>query len=152
MIEAVFLDSAPLGLVTLRARKSAEGDNCRAWLQGLVSKGVRVYVPEIIDYEIRRELLRAKKLDGIKRLDALTHIADYLPVTTQALRLAADMWADARQRGIITSHPKALDVDVILCAQALSLGLAPDAYVIATSNVSHLQHFAQALEWEKIVL
>ena len=152
MIEAVFLDSAPLGLVTLRARKSAEGDNCRAWLEALVSKGIRVYIPEIINYEVRRELLRANKQEGIRRLNTLTRVAEYLPVTTQALRLAAGMWADARQRGIITSHPKALDVDVILCAQALSLGIAPDTYVIATSNVSHLQHFAPAQEWEKIVL
>jgi hypothetical protein len=43
-------------------------------LQTLVSSGARVIVPEISDYEVRRELLRAQKGKGIERLDALASL------------------------------------------------------------------------------
>ncbi len=147
MIRAVFLDSEPVGLATQRVRKSAEGDACRAWLEDLLTKGVRVYVPEIIDYEVRRELLREGKTSGVLRLDRLRSTARYLPLTTPALLLAADLWADTRRRGLATSDPKALDVDVILCAQALTLGLPRAEWVIATGNVAHLSRFAPAQQW-----
>ena len=56
--------------------------------------------------------------------------------------LAADLWAQARNRGMATAHPKALDGDVILAAQVLAAGYDPVDFVIATSNVTHLAQFA----------
>lgn len=41
------------------------------WLQNHINSGSRVIIPEIADYEVRRELLRANKIKGIARLDDL---------------------------------------------------------------------------------
>jgi predicted nucleic acid-binding protein len=72
----------------------------------------------------------------------------YLPITTQAIRLAAELWAQARNRGLTTAHPMALDGDVILAAQVLASGYDPKEFVIATSNVTHLVQFAPSMAWE----
>jgi hypothetical protein len=74
----------------------------------------------------------------------------YMPLTTAHLRAAAQLWADIRNQGLPTADRHALDIDVLLAAQALSLGLPASDYVIATTNVSHLSRFAPAQEWEKI--
>jgi hypothetical protein len=52
----------------------------------LVAGGARVVVPEIADYEVRRELLRAGKSKGVAQLDALSQLLEYLPITTAAMR------------------------------------------------------------------
>jgi predicted nucleic acid-binding protein len=123
---------------------------CSAWLQSLIEAGVRVIVPEIADYEVRRELLRANKVNGLALLDTLTESLDDLPLTTAAMRRAARLWADARQSGQPkpTASDNTIDGDVILAAQALSLGV--DAYVVATTNVGHLSRFAPAQLWNEI--
>jgi predicted nucleic acid-binding protein len=144
MIQAVFLDSSPLSLLTQRRGKSAEVDACKQWLASLSLQGIRFYVPEIADYEVRRELLRAKKTAGIARLNRLKSTARYLPITTDVMLLAADLWAQARQQGVPTADPKELDGDVILAAQALTLGLSPADVVVATTNVGHLARFVAA--------
>jgi len=66
----IFLDSGPLNLLTQR-RGVPAADNCRAWLSAQISKGAFFFVPEVVDYELRRELLRAGKIAAITRLDAL---------------------------------------------------------------------------------
>jgi hypothetical protein len=53
-------------------------------------------VPEIADYEVRRELLRANKVRGIARLDLLKNSIGYLPLTTPIMLKAAELWAQAR--------------------------------------------------------
>jgi hypothetical protein len=45
----VLLDAGPLGMVT-HPGGVAEVDACKAWLQGLLSRGVRVVVPEVAGY------------------------------------------------------------------------------------------------------
>ena len=110
--------------------------------------GSRVIVPEIADYEVRRELLRANKVRGLERLDALAGLLEYLPLSTAAMRQAAIFWAQARQQGRPTADDKALDGDVILAAQAMTLGAAD--IVIATTNVSHLSRFAPTALWPDI--
>jgi len=64
-------------------------------------------LPEIADYEVRRELLRAGKVAGIGRLDELKSRLTYLPISTLVMLLAADFWAEARKRGRPTADPKA---------------------------------------------
>ena len=147
MSQVVLLDTGPLGLVT-NPRRSPQSVACAQWLQALVAHGVRVIVPEISDYEVRRELLRAKKEPGLARLDALATRLEYLPLTTPAIRRAAVFWAQARQQGQPTADDKALDGDVILAAQAMTLGIAD--VVIATTNVGHLSRFAPAALWPDI--
>ena len=82
------------------------------------------------------------------RLDALADLLEYLPLTTAAMRQAAVLWAQARQQGRPTADDKALDGEVILAAQAITLG-ATDV-VIATTNVGHLSRFAPAALWSDI--
>jgi hypothetical protein len=58
-----------------------------------VARGRRVIVPEIADYEVRRELLRANRVSGLARLDGLARLLEYLPLTTAAMRQAVVFWA-----------------------------------------------------------
>ena len=95
MIQAVVLDTTPLGLVTQRRGKS-EPDACRLWMEGLLTAGVKVYVPEIADYELRRELLLYKKIESIGRLDRLKTRLRALPITTEIMLKAAELWAWGR--------------------------------------------------------
>ncbi|MEH2216264.1 MAG: nuclease [Nostoc sp.] len=120
MSQVILLDSGPLGLVT-NPKLSDESLACTQWLQLLVSSGSRVIIPEIADYEVRRELLRANKVKGIARLDELSQLLEYLPITTTAMRQAALFWAQARQQGQPTSGDKTIDGDIILVAQAVTL-------------------------------
>jgi predicted nucleic acid-binding protein len=117
-------------------------------LQSLIANHARVIIPEIADYEIRRELLRANKTQGLSHLDALAGLLEYLPITTQAMRQAALFWAQARQQGQPTAGDNTIDGDMILATQAVTLGVT-DA-VIATTNVGHLSRFASAELWQNI--
>jgi len=147
MTRAVLLDSAPLGLLTAPPQKR-HAQACSRWLTSLIAAGIRVLVPEITDYEVRRELLRAGKKASVARLDTLAQTTAYLPITTLAMRRAADLWAAARQQGQPTAGDNTIDADMILAAQALTLGI-PDV-VIATTNVSHLALFVPAEHWQAI--
>lgn len=91
---------------------------------------------------------------GIARLDAfITATLDrYLPLSDEALRLAADLWAKARQGGQPTADANALDIDVIIAAQALSFGPASAEVMVATTNPKHLSQFVSAKHWNEIVL
>lgn len=104
-------------------------------------------IPEIADYEIRRELLRTQSTVSLQMLDSYVSNLEYLPISTQAMRLAAELWATARQTGRPTGHDHALDGDVILAGQANSLG-APT--IVATGNLSHLSRFTKADLWQNI--
>ncbi len=150
MLHAVALDSSPLGLVTQKAGKSSGGDACRLWMEGLLTQGIKIYVPKIADYEVRREMLRAGKPTSVLRLDRLKQLARYVPLTTSVMLEAAALWAQVRNQGLTTADVHALDGDVIVAAQVLSLGFAPSEIVIATSNVRHLSRFAPAELWENI--
>lgn len=143
----VLLDSGPLGLLC-HTRRSAVTTACEQWLAALLSVGRRVLVSEITDYEVRRELLRIRRRTAIARLDALAQATEYLPLTTAAMRLAAELWAQARQQGQPTAGDNTIDADMILAAQALTLG-TPDV-VIATTNVGHLSRFVPAELWQTI--
>ena len=149
MSRVVFLDAGPIGLVT-NPKLSPESTLCTRWLQTLITSNIRVIIPEIADYEVRRELLRANKVRGIARLDELANLVEYLPITTAAMRQAAMFWAQARQQGQPTAGDKTIDSDMILAAQATTLDVVD--VVIATTNVGHLSRFAPADLWQKINL
>jgi predicted nucleic acid-binding protein len=141
------LDTGPLGKIT-NPKVTPSNTACVRWYQSLTAVGARIIVPEIADYEIRRELLRANKTPGIARLDGLIQTVEYLPITTAAMRQAAAFWAQARQQGQPTAGDNTIDCDMILAAQAATLG-APD-FVIATTNPKHLSRFVPADLWQNI--
>ncbi len=145
----ILLNSTPLGLASAPAR-SAEALAITAWTTDCLAAGHKIYIPEVIDYELQRELLRAGKTNSIKKLDRLKAILRFLPISSPAMLLAADLWARARQSGLPTGDPKKLDIDVILAAQGLTLGGAASNLVVATSNVGHLSRFVPADTWTNI--
>ena len=144
------LDSGPLGIVTNLKTASFLSQEGKVWLQSLPQKGYIVMLPEIADYEVRRELIRVGKTAGIERLDQLKSQIPYRPLTTEVMLLAAQLWADARNRGKPTADRNALDGDVILAAQAIWEVNAGNEVVIATTNVGHLSQFVDAREWRLI--
>lgn len=147
--EVVLLDSGPLGLVS---HPNAQRVNAAAveWLDALLSAGVSVLVPEIADYEVRRELLRAGRQRGVRRLDELKEAIGYVPITTRTMLTAASLWADARKEGRPTAPDLALDADVILAAQAKEVEEAGRSVAVATTNPRHLSRFVDARTWQEI--
>ncbi|MEB3309901.1 MAG: hypothetical protein VKJ02_06675 [Snowella sp.] len=156
MNKIILLDSTPVGLITnpRNSRKNEQSQQCQMWFDWHISEDNKFVLPEIIDYEIRRELLRSDKQAGLKKLDRLKSLIIYLPITTKAMLKAAELWAEVRKRGKPTADNKALDSDVILAAQAIILqetillenNLYQDNVVIATRNTKHLSLFTKAEE------
>ena len=145
-MSAVMLDSGPVGFLT-NPNATPVPVAIRNWLAGLLSAGRQVFLPEIVDYEVRRELIRASRLQALALLDGLANQATYLPLTTAAMRLAADLWAQTRNAGLQTAGGAALDGDVILAAQALTLGTP---VIVATGNPVHLSRFVPVEDWTAI--
>lgn len=147
MSEVVVLDSGPVGIIT-NPRNTLVASACRQWLGKLLAKGRRVILPEITDYEVRRELIRRNSVNALINLDQLGQRVEYMPLTTQIMRLSAELWTQARQRGLQTAADHSLDCDVILAAQALSLGVPA---VVASGNWAHLSRYVSAQDWQTII-
>lgn len=64
MSRLILLDSGPLGMVTNPKAKGIPLD-CQLWIKSLLRRGERVAIPEISDYEVRRELLRDEETEVI---------------------------------------------------------------------------------------
>ncbi|MBW8878040.1 MAG: nuclease [Acidobacteria bacterium] len=110
----------------------------------------RVSVPEIIDYELRRKLIHlgyqrhhARKWarDALINLDEFVSLG-YTPLTTEAMKLAASIWAQTRGEGQSRVAEDGLDVDVILAAQARVSG----GHII-TANEKHFRNIAEVFDW-----
>lgn len=138
MTNAVMLDSGPLGRIA-HPRPNRE---IVEWLERLLGSGVAVIVPEIADYEVRRNLLLEGLTKSVARLDQLKEALIYQPLTTEVMLRAAEIWAKARRTGMPTADDKELDGDVILAAQAEMAGA-----LVATENVGHLSRFVDAQAW-----
>ncbi len=131
---------------------SATGEprECKQWLETVLMRGLSVYVPEVADYELRRELLRIKSMKSIARLDELKTTLNYAAITTPTMLKAAELWAAARSAGTPTADDKELDVDVVLAAQSALLLRPGDHVIVATTNVGHLSLFMDARPWRDI--
>lgn len=147
MSRTILLDSGPLGLVT-NPSASPLAIACGHWVVDAIGRGSSVLVPEIADYEVRRELLRAQRTAGLARLDAFIGEVEFLPIETAAMRRAAAFWAEARQQGRPTAPDAALDADVILAAQAATLERTD--VIVATTNPKHLSSYVAAELWTEI--
>jgi predicted nucleic acid-binding protein len=144
MPDVVLLDAGPLGMVA----HPRPAEEILTWLALLLDGGVQVLVPEIADYEVRRELLRARLTKSIRRLDQLKATLGFLPITSDAMLKAAEFWAETRSRGRPTAHEKSLDADAILAGQAATL--SGQEVGVATANPRHLARFVAAFHWQEI--
>ena len=146
----VLLDTGVLGNVTNPNSKKSDNLACFNWLLSLPSRGYELAIPEIADYELRRELLRGEKVKGIQKLDNLKAELIYLSITTSVMIRAAELWAEVRQIGQATADPKALDGYVILAAQAQLQAEQGYRVIVATTNVKHISRFIDARPWNDI--
>jgi len=94
---------------------------------------------------VRRELLRAGKKKGLRRLDRLKMWLVYLPIDTAIMLRAAELWAETRRRGQPTTDPRELDCDAILAAQAERANA-----VVITDNTAHLSLLVEAKDWRQV--
>src|SRR5262245_45843946 len=108
MRNIILLDTSPLGLIT-HPKDNPESIECRRWLEAQLIKGIVVLVPGICDYELRRELIRLNSNKGLAKLDALKKSLGFVPITTEVMNQAAELWAKARSLGKPTSSDHALD-------------------------------------------
>lgn len=144
----VLLDSGPLGEITHpRAERRRP---IRDWLFGLLEAGAYPCLPEIVDYEHRRKLLHLESAGGVNRLDEFKRVFGYEPLTTDVVLRAARLWDDARKQGMPTDAEGALDVNVVLAAQALELAEEDERVVVATTNTRHLARFVDARDRQEI--
>jgi len=149
----ILLDTGILGQLCHPRRK--QNQPVTKWLLKILgehSVDVWVFLPEIADYELRRKLLHLigkgqSTSKSIDRLNSLGRLLDYLPLDTEVMHHAAELWARCRNQGWPLSGEHALDGDVILAAQARLVG-----GTIATTNRKHLEIFVPAKPWEEIVI
>lgn len=152
MARIILLDAGPAGMAC-HSSQNDEASDFRVWLWSQAAQGSMIVLPEIVDYEVRRSLLANNLRPSLVRLDDLrSYPAVYLPLTTPAMRRAAALWAEARQRGQSTAGDKAIDGDVILAAQVLTYCSAADDWWVATENRAHLERYLgdHARTWRQI--
>ena len=137
------LDSGPLG--RLSHANYTRNREIRAWLASLLDSDISVFLPEIADYEVRRNLIVENLTGSLANLDALPSLIAYVPITTADMRQAAVYWAQSRKSGRSVGDARELNADVILAAQAVRLGC-----MIATDNIGHLSQFTDARLWTSI--
>lgn len=147
---AVVLDSGPLGLVINTNSKNSEAVQCARWLQSLLQNNIRVCIPEISDYEVRRSLIKINSTKSLSKLDSLGMALNYIPINTPSMRKAANFWAQARNQGTPTAADNALDGDMVLVGQAHEIEQTIGAVIVATTNVKHINLFTTAKLWSDI--
>lgn len=151
----VFIDSSVLGILA-NPNRVGEVRDCREWLYRLLAKGVYICSSQICDFEVRRGMILESQikpsLNNIPNLDKLQEVISFLPITSEVLKKASVLWANARIQGIPTADDKSLDIDMIICGHWQILQEEfPGRYIaIATTNVKHLSRFSEARIWRDI--
>jgi predicted nucleic acid-binding protein len=152
----IILDTGPLSncvvpISNLSGMPPTPSQACRLWLTTCEHAGATILVPAIAYYEVLREIERRTATAQKNRLQRYCfQPGRFIPLTTAQLNLAAQLWGQARRTGTPTANDAALDGDMILCAQAQSLGISPADYVVATTNPAHLIRFVNAAQWQHI--
>ena len=153
MARYLVLDTGPLGLATKRPDRP-DTIACVARLERLIVAGWSLVLPEIADYELRRQLILNGNDAGVRRLNLFGQAVRFEWIDRLTLRRAAQFWADVRRDGRPTADRHALDGDCILAAQASLIAerSGSDQVIIATTNVGHLSRFpgSNASLWEEI--
>lgn len=150
MPRIIVRDAFPLSRVARRAPDAGVPptalDLCRSWIMRCIQAGNRVCVPATARYEVVRELERRGADAQISRPEAFCRAKPdrFLSIEDADLRLAATLWARARNAGTPTAAPESLDGDVILAAQVPRSGASTANLVLATTNVGHLSRFVPA--------
>ena len=155
----VILDSNILTLlVTPLDEKLSEDETlrkeihrCTEWFYRLLSKGARIIVSDICDYEVRREFIRIKS-KSVQELDRLRDLIEFQTVTFAVLEKAAELWAKARDLSQSNKIKENIDVDCILAAQWCLLKEQNPGrkVIIATKNIKDFQRVTDCDVWQNI--
>ncbi|MEH2373471.1 type II toxin-antitoxin system VapC family toxin [Nostoc sp.] len=148
MSRAVLLDTHPLSQVT----HPKVNPKVQQWLRSLGKFETVIRVPEIADYELRRELLRQGKQKSIDHLNKLSKIC-LIPLTPETMQKAAELWAWVRNQGKPTASNDSLDGDVILASQAILQLKSFDQVIVMTINLKHISRFESegicVVDWQQ---
>jgi predicted nucleic acid-binding protein len=110
-------------------------------LKSLQESKTAIRIPEIADYELRRELIREGKNKSLERLDTFSQIC-LIPITSKTMRKAAELWAWVRNQGKPTASNDSLDGDVILAPQLILQLNCFDEVIVVKTNLKHICRFA----------
>lgn len=152
----IVLDAYPLGNAVVAPAgpgvMPTDSQECRQWMTECEAVGSILLVPAIAYYEEVREMERRQAIQQIARFQSFCFDpARFIQLATGHLTAAAKLWGQVRRAGQPTSDRHALDGDVILAAQVLSLGLQSSQYIVATRNEQHLTRFGlHAAQWRQI--
>ena len=139
MNSIIVLDARPL----LQICHPRKWQGISDWSAEAVASGWRIVIPEITDYEVRRLLLKRGATRQLKELNGNVEDLYYAPLSTELMREAAQVWAEAENSGHRFGHPKTLNADAIL-AQTQAMG---EDVTVITKNVRHLAPFVEAVWW-----
>jgi predicted nucleic acid-binding protein len=157
----ILLDSNILGLICNDNNSFDEARQCQQWFYSSFTRGGRLITSDISNYEVMRGLISSsidsgKIVPGIKSLESLKTdgFLEFLPVSTEAFDLAADLWARASTSGQTTRDEKDIDFDIIISAQYLLLKdeFPGQEVIVTTTNLKHLSIFCEAAHWRDINL
>lgn len=143
MASIVVLDSRPVSQIV----HPHSFPEITLWFNEILRTDRRVVLTEIVDYEVRRGLLRIPAPRQVTNLDDLRDIVLYSPITTDIMRDAAAVWADARRRGRPFTADDRLDGDAILIAQSRALG-DRRRVVLVSENTNDFGHYVEASRWQ----
>ncbi len=145
----LLLDSNILACV-VRPEVAENREVAQAMIAFLENPQFSILVPEVIDYELRRKLLHLGKhqhharkwaREALTLLNELVEVG-YVPLTTSAMRMAAELWARTRAEGRLRGTEDSLDVDVILAAQAKQV-----RGQVVTMNERHFRGLVDVFDW-----
>ncbi len=156
----VILDSNILGLIIAPLSTNFEKEEgkykqareCIYWFQNLLSRGAYVTVPDICDYEIRRELIRINSFESLDNLKGLRNVINFQELTFNVLTEAAEIWAIARNSNQPNKSIQNIDVDCIIAAhwRLLKNEYPGREVIVATENIKDFQSFSDCSSWKNI--
>ncbi len=151
MKRVAFLDSGPLGRV-VNPRSLPE---IKLWIQFVKQNKIALRVAEVTDYELRRNLVLEGLQKSINNLNKYKQTQRFIPITSEAMLEACELWAWSRKRGIATTDIKNIDADVILVAQAISQKDNFEEIIIVTENPKHISRFKnfgiETWDWKQAI-
>lgn len=152
----VFIDSGVLGILC-NPNQSEINAKCEEWLYRLLSQGIRVITSEICKYEVKRSLILAQKkskykIGGIDKLEELSDLIEFIPITRKEIDIACEMWSNCILNGEKLASENDINFDLIICShwQILTKENPGQEVIIATKNIRHLSRFAKVEKWENI--
>jgi len=125
-------------------------DLCKWFINFLNGDRKKIFLPEIVAYEVRRGLwvkkLKDNNCKSLERFDHFSKHLNYLPINSNVFKIAEELWARARINGYPTASNDSLDADVLLAAQALEV----EGSVI-TENIRHLKNYVRTHHWKELI-